>query len=315
MMMNLIKKTIIATILLSTAFSCGKKEGAPDTRSRINNIYSSERYTMGDVVLFEDQEHLSQQWFWDDDELYRIDYHENAPYSENFFYDGDQIIRTTIPAYKLRNDFAYDGRRLSSIHTYRADTLIYTVKVSHDGKKLTAIDIHYEQNLSDKGYGLEMMPTMHPLRLLTGDAIAHMVADDACRLSRQRKATNNAEQDIRYEFTWKDDDVVAVDAIAASETWHATLTYDNKNNPYSQLFGYHLGHEAVWGFMMMSEHNVLTLTRPYENSNDQLFTYTYSYDGDYPSQCTLAYSYLAPHNQTFEEVSYTVVRKERYEYK
>lgn len=311
-----LKKTRYAFVLLTVgtlAFgSCGKREGAPDIRGRLVQVYSEETMMMGESELYHYERHLSEQWNWDGKELYRIDYYDSPPYSEVFFYDGRQISRTTIPAYNIRNEFVYDGRMLERIDCYRKDTLLYSCRFRHEDDRMAGMDIHHTDNPATSNQKADLFyATFSPLM---GEMAGRLLAEDQKRLveSRQKKGCKGGYEE-QYDFTWNDDDVTLITHRVGSDLEETELSYDDGRNPYAQLFGYReINTSPVMGFRMLSEHNVISAT--VRGNETRVYNCSYQYDGKYPIRRTVTYSYEASDIQTLEETTYSCTHVDEYRY-
>jgi len=307
--MNYRHLTIYLSILLTllALVSCGPKEGVVDHRQRIDQIYASEKASLDGQALYEYNNLLAEQWNWDGNELYRIDYQFSTTYSENIFYDGrHRIIRTTVPAYRQRNDFRYDGRQLNYIDCYEADSLVSTIQFVHDGNVLTEIQ-RYDYRQSSAKIG-------NLFRQLLGTDLACAIEMGARRHRAQTKGNGTVRTDFHFE--WDDDDNVSrVTYNDGTQTQQIVLTYDEMHNPYSELYTSFMMDESIFGFAMMSRHNVVTMRMPYEMQSDLLFTYTYQYEDDYPTSRHLHYSYSSMNETDWTEALYEYDKTEVYSYR
>lgn len=309
-MSNIVKLSL--TLALLALFSCSKKEGAVDHRYRIDNIVAEENHYQDTLLFASIPTYLEEDWQWDGNELYRIDYLGDHAYSENFFLDNrNRITQTTIPAYNIMTVFHYDGRKLDRIDIYNHNELYSDMRFVHNDKRLDEIVCNYY-----------MADTSNPALVKICDPIASLFKNKVGTIhamestkSIEKLMKANAKQTVcvHYSLTWDDDNVTAINCSGPDGTYAITLTYDDKRNPYSQLFGYREITDPIYGFEMLSENNILTITMPYKDINNQLFTYTYQYDGKYPSRRTLTYSYPSI-NATFDSVTYKYERTETFNY-
>ena len=309
-MSKIVKLSLTLALLFSV--SCSKKEGAPDHRYRINNIVAEENHYHDNALFANIPSYVEEDWQWDGDELYRIDYLGDHAYSENFFLDNrDRIIQTTIPAYYIRTMFHYDGRKLERIDIYNHDELYSDMVFVHNDKRLSEIVCNYYMADTTNP---ALVKISNPLSAMLQNKVGEIHAME-CAKNVEKQLKTNAKQtvSVHYSLTWSDNNVTAINCSTPDGTYTITLTYDNHRNPYSQLFGYREMTDPVYGFEMLSENNILTITMPYNNIKNQLFTYTYQYDDEYPSRRTLAYSYRSI-NLTFDSVTYKYERTETFNY-
>ena len=287
-------------IILLALSSCGKWEGTVDSRQKIDYIMSKEVMTCDGEPYYSLDWHVSDRWQWDDDELYRIDHYDFNQFSENYFYDNhERISYTTVPALKIRTDFYYDGRKLEKIDCQKDGKQLYYILFQHDDKKLVGMEM-YRYPMADNDT-LNQKALMSPLSFLLGPDVAALI----------KSRNNNAKSDIqitKYTFTWTDGNITRIDC--PDEGWSSEIEYDKKRNPYSQLFGYSEMNGGMYRFEMLSRNNMLSLHQP-----DNDYSFSYEYDGDYPSQRTVSYTFYAINNNTWDTSLFTYTRTEKYSYK
>lgn len=306
--------TLAAIVLLLA--SCSKREGVLDKKNRIDAVYVEERHYQDNNLYHNTGSYVEEDWHWDGKEMYRIDYRGEHTYSENFFYGSHRCLqRTTVPAYDIRSEFFYDGRQLEHIDFYREDDKYLTVTFLHDDDLLTEIDCQYYQLATEADSQIVAILHRHnPIAALLGAEVhSKLEAENAKRLAAQCKRGEGSML-TRYELTWNDDNVSAIRCIDADGTRNIQLTYDDKRNPYRQLFGYREVTDPLFGFEMLSENNITSIRMPYGRNDNQLFTYRYDYDGDYPTARTLTYSYPTTNSVTFDSVTYKYEKDEKFVY-
>lgn len=277
---------LLCSFALCLMVGCGKKEGVIQTTKRLGQVFSEEHITFEGQPYYDSENHLSQQWNWDGDVLFRIDYRDNPPYSEVLYHDGSRLVATRVLAYGVRTELAYDGRKLESIDCFHNDTLFARYSFHHDGKTLTGFDLTIYHD-----YMPAVPRSLFRSALPIDDALVSYLDADFRNLSRQFAASAKSSSVAHYGFEWEDDDLVQVVCSSDNQTlWSARLTYDDKLNPYSQLLGYREFSNPLSDteFRCFSRHNVLSITRtPSTIAPD--YTYSYNYDGDWPLSRTLTY--------------------------
>lgn len=304
------------TVIVLLVASCAKREGVIDKKNRIEEVYAEERHYMDNNLFHSIESYVEEDWHWDGKEMYRIDYRGEHPYSENFFYGSHRCLeRTTVPAYNIRSEFFYDGRMLEHIDYYRDDEKYLTVTLLHDGENLTEIDCqYYSLSTESDSEAVAILHKRNPIAALLGAEVhSKLEAENTKRLAAQCKS-GKGPMLTRYELTWDGDNVSAIRCIDADGTRNILLSYDDKRNPYRQLFGYREITDPLFGFEMLSENNITSIRMPYGRNANQLFTYRYEYDGDYPSKRTLTYSYQTISVFSFDSVMYKYEKEERYVY-
>ena len=265
------------------------------TNSRkIDQVMASEFRYEDDQLVYSLNEYVEQQWIWDGKKVIRVDYRDENQYSENFFYDGRKLIKTTVPAYNLVSEFSYDGSLLEKIEISRDGNSVATLEFIHAGKVLDEIVCHRSVADSDMVWPMWSRYALAPI----------------C----ETRSAAKGGVSVHYKLTWNDENVERIDVSSDGiDPYTILLTYDNKVNPYSQLFGNHEMNESIFGFKMLSENNITSIVMPYPKQGIVHFDYSYSYDGDYPSSRNLTYSYPSL-SATFDSVTLRVEKNEKYTY-
>ena len=195
---------------------------------------------------------------------------------------------------------------------FRRDKLSATMSFIHDDDGVNEIVCRRIVADSDM---LWPMWTPMPLKVLLGNGVAEAIGRDVAAQMKQTRSMKSAAE-VHYALTWdKDHESVVSIAVSGSveKPYTITLSYDDKKNPYNQLFANHELNETIFGFRMLSEHNVTSIQKPYENNSEIDFRYSYTYDGDYPSSRKLNYKYLT-RSVSSDSVTIRVEKSEKYIY-
>ena len=281
---------------------------------RIDQVISSEKHFQNNQLFFSNVGFVAEDWHWDGKEMYRIDYGYDHPYSENFFYGSKRRIeRTTVPAYNIRSEYFYDGRELEHIDVYDKDELYCKMVFVHDEKKLVEVRCNY-YDVSDTTNPILAKSTCPLANLVGGDFGMQIAVDEVQRIGEKMAKGSKNNISVRYEFTWTDDNVTAVKCTDNEGVRNIVLTYDDKINPYSQLYGFRELNDPIFGFEMLSKNNILSIRMPYRNVENQMFRFSYEYDDDCPLRRVLTYSYQTYIVGEFESVDYRVEREENFSY-
>lgn len=310
--MDMKTRYLIFFVITALVFSgCGEREGVVSSKQKIDRVMASETQYYDDEQVFSRNDYVEEQWTWDKKKVIRIDYRGESQYSENFFYDGRKIISTTVPAYDLKSEFEYDGRKLNKISFYIKESLSATMSFVRGEDNISAIVFHRYGVGSEKS--LPAVASV-PLVALVGTDVANIIGQDAARQMQSDFPAAKSDQEVRYSLTWKNDNVERIDVSGLGSPYTITLTYDDKNNPYDQLFAYHDIEDPIFGFKMLSKHNVTFIRMPFENKGTVDFKYAYTYDDDYPSSRKLTYNYVTLRGIN-DTVTVRVEKTEKYIYK
>ncbi|MBP5189512.1 MAG: hypothetical protein J6031_01195 [Bacteroidales bacterium] len=308
-MKSLIIKVMMCTVLL-VVVACGKREGVIVKKYKIDEVMAFEKHYYNDALFHSVDSYVEEDWHWDGKEMYRIDYRSDHPYSENFFYGSHgRLERTTVPAYGISSEFHYDGRMLEHIDFYQDEKPLMTVSVVHGEKKIEEIDCQY-YNLDTNA----VVKCCNPLASLLGNEVASNLEKENAQRRLEQHKRGVKSLNMRYVLSWSDDNVTAIKCIDADGTRNIAISYDDKNNPYNQLYGYRELSDPLFGFEMLSENNILTIRMPYQRNKNQLFTYRYEYDGKCPTRRTLTYSYPTISVTTLDSVMFRYEKVETFVY-
>lgn len=131
-------------------------------------------------------------------------------------------------------------------------------------------------------------------------------------MERQAKDDSHTVTE-HYKLTWEDDNVTVVSCSIGDEHYEISLSYDDKNNPYRYLLGYHESDNFDHAFRL-SENNIVSITLPDTRIGASRYSYTYSYDGKFPTNRTLSYSYPSINTVTWDSVNIRCEMVETIEY-
>jgi len=310
------KKGIIIAIACVAAFaSCSKMEGRIDKHRKMDNVVMTEnRYNDG-ALYYTTGTYISEKWNWDGKEMYRVDYYGDSPYSENFFYDNRRrIVRTTVPAYDISSEISYDGRNIDHIDVYEAEQQLMRMDFVRGEKSINEIVCTYYKSVDDVAKLGAIVRGVPVVSTLGAEVVSAVAGNDVRMMAQKGSLSTKSGYTVRYALTWKDDNIVRVVRNDGAESTVITLSYDDKNNPYSQLMGYRELDDALFGFGMLCENNVTLMSMPYENHGVVDFKYSYEYEDDYPVKRTLNYTYNMLSSETWDSVSIRVEKIETMNY-
>ena len=307
--MNKTKGILFIFMTVAILSSCSTKEGAPDKKHRVGSITTVETRLMDGDQFYTSGDFISEKWNWDGNEMYRIDYGGFRAYSENFFYDRrGRIAYTTIPAYGLKAEYCYDGRKLESIDVTRNDDKYMSFLFTHnDEDKISSIDVT-SLLPSKKGIDNDIMNVItlalsRTMGAYGAKAIIGKVANDA----NKSNYSDSSFITNKFFLTWSGDNLIRV--AKSDNSYVVNLNYDNKYNPYLQLIGYHNMIEAGFRYQIMSKNNITSVTE----KNSPSISFTYQYKDDYPTHRVATYSYRTVNND-LDSVTITVNQSETITY-
>lgn len=276
------------------SFSSCKKEGVYKPKEKISRIY--EHYSDG-------EKELREVWTWDEKKLQRIDHYSDGgdlSWSEEFTYNKKgQVERVDCYEDSEYTEYTYDGRKLSKATYYYRGSIETEHIYKHDGENITEIEITYFDNkkrnshLRDEGY--------NPLRML-------LQGNNYQTLKNAIERIHTSIDIVTVKLEWEKKNVSKIEIIEGSYRFTADFKYDDKLNPFKNLFGLYVDGDVDEGYLL-SKNNVIEKHYT-ETSHGETYTgkreYSYSYDGKFPTVQRYTYSYQD--YDWYEDEYYTVTR-------
>lgn len=297
-MKNLIKLLPIAIALLFLATSC-EKEGVYNPKQKIAHLYATQTTTQNGVTTTIDK-YLWQNWNWDKNLLTSIDYYMpdgSLWYTESYQYDNQKRLIEISSTQDSKYAITYDGKHLSHIDCFYESELGQQIDFFYDGSLLTEIK---STIFEDKGKSARLLPAvLQFIPNLPEQAANHILA--------KINSTKSGNMISTYKIEWAGKNISKITEDMSSDYFSFTViseyTYDNKRNPFKNLFSTTFN-ELYNANNVVKDSSIQT----YSLSDDVFHSYTeyqYTYEGDYPTSKT----YLNNGN------TYTIARTEYYEYK
>ncbi len=283
---------LVSLMFLSTFTSCFKdKEGVYKPKEKISRIYRDSGYGDG--------KELREVWTWEKKQLQRIDHYSDnhISWSEEFTYNKKgQVERVDDYENSEYTEYTYDGRKLSKATYYDNGSIEEEYAFKHDGNKITEIECSYfgskrNSRLMDKGY--------NPLRMLL-----HENNYQTLKKAIENHPASRGIMTVKLE--WEKENVSKIEVTGGSYRYTVELKYDDKLNPFKNFFSLY-AEEAVAdeGDYSLSKNNVVE-ERFIEDGDTDIYKYSYSYDGKFPTVQRYTYSY--EEYDWYEEEYYTVTK-------
>ena len=300
------KRTLLiatAALLLLAASSCQKdQDGVYNPKKKISKISSSSSATPSDAVgySYDNPMLLNEQWTWDGDKLvsrtmFNADGEAEAQLT--YSYDGKRLtsIAYTANGYFCKTDFSYDGKKLSSAEHYSDGRHYCSVQFSHTDGKISAIDISYhlwdEKNVCT---GVSMLDMLLPLDIQMSEVCRQVNAKGELESPLAKNEKSWADNPTsRIELTWDGNNITKMVSTLEGDVQTGVFTYDDKRNPFCGMGVMYL-HLLVdiddWrqepSYFVYDRNNVLTCEYTHSSARTNT-TYTYTYEDDYPTTCTV----------------------------
>lgn len=306
-----------ATIVAAVCLLAGcQKEGKYNPKEKIANIYSeygsSSEYFDGQQWQTDNQyssgKQLSEVWTWDGKKLTQIDYPDDEyPETIRFSYDGSQLVEAVTDEQQIR--FTYDGKLLSKAEVFYLyggqPTLAMTYTFEHDGKKISRVTL--------SGMGMEPFNTnskaqhSHLQKLLLANFWPQSTAAQRA-IKKLQACASKDNQSITIDYTWDGDNVSKLQSQQQGFSVSVSFEYDDKNNPYQGFVLSGAGMSET-GVEFCNRNNIVKETYTYMDGQEDTESYSYEYDGKWPTSCTYHYTYQS---DDYRESSFTTTY---YEYK
>lgn len=284
------KKIILITtaaVVLATLFtfnSCNK-EGIYKPKEKISAIYegySAKIYMDGEQTQeVSVNKTLSERWTWDKKKLSQI---EGTDETVKFTYKNNQLIKAST--WDTEAEYFYKKSLLDKIEIKDKGQLVVSVSIDErNDKKITRLtyQISYDgfDFLSDKNLKnteialnndlspiLKMVLPVNFMKIMQKNAGKKQYKANFVTFTVEMSYSGNnmIEQKLIYEDN-------------STETY--IFTYDSKKNPYYKSFHMFL---MDGNSFSQSENNILTMYD--KDYPEDIITYSYEYDGDYPKKST-----------------------------
>lgn len=296
---------ILAVLATVAAFSsCSRdKEGEFTPKKKIKAVYV-EQSDNESGTWRSDGRFLNESYNWDEKLLASINYYDfgDFMFTETFNYDKkNRITGSTFsgdidPGFGT--EYTYDGKELKKISFKFNDIIGEEVVFAHSDGKISEVTItYYDIMLMRK----KAMQRVNPLRTILPPQTAEVIDQAVSEHAKNKK--DSEALSIKLQFTWDGKNVESVsfnykddyDDVKAKLDY----TYDKKRNPfYCLITAYDMIMDIMMDnilpsrfFSMLSKNNPLTLKGSFSEDGDEVeeisATYTYVYDGKWPTKSTL----------------------------
>ena len=262
--MNNFVKTMVFIVISAFLFSSCEKEGQYLPKRKITRIESS--YYIGEnSTAFHNG---AQSFEWEGDLLRAMRWDDNVNWAE-FEYDSQKRISKiyTHSDYPIVFQFIYEKKKLIKIEaeTPEGEQLEeYTFKRS--GNKIVEITI---TNVSSKA---NVGKVFNPLQFVLPIDVANCIIES--------KSKNPFEI---FRITWDGKNITECEQTGADNVtvMKNYWKYDNKTNPFKGLPMDELQE-------LYSANNVVESRIVYPDNTEQVYEYSYEYDGEFPVKRTWA---------------------------
>ena len=313
---------VMAFALLAGVSSCKKEmEGKYAPKEKIQSVYQEHAVYYGGEVIHQEPKFKSEEWSWVNDRLDRIVYFDQYTYEvgedeepeteyeqlyvQLFSYDDDGRLTKSeiLGQVNMEATCEYDGKELKTMTVKEDGEMVVTYQFNHDGKRITSFDL----TLSEEYWEMDekvakQLERVSPLRfVLSAEPATEVMAATKDCAKRAAKAGSKANALIHFEMEWNGDNVSQIGASYMGAMIQYNFNYDEKNNPFYNLFDIvNTVNDGFVPFMPLSKNNVIAIAIT-QSEDGETYTetvhYTYTYNSkDYPTS--------KKEEETYEESRY-----------
>lgn len=257
--------TAVAALILVTTFtSCDKDEaGVFNPKKKIAQIYYKD---------YDGQEYLTEQWTWDGDLLTKVDFYEDGQQVgfETYEY-ADKKLNKVIDNYLYYSLYTYDENNNYAKIEYYDDngTLVSDITFQYTNEKVSQMSV---TTYSETKQFFTMLKRSFIGKLLPAQEMNLMVKEI------KKNQANNAKSTTNIVLVYDGDNISSLTVGSYITTF---TNYDQYKNPMYFYFPFSNYYEET-NPSVFNVNNPGTMTTAY-GEFDLVTSYTYTYDGDYPT--------------------------------
>lgn len=263
---------LVALFVVFTFSSCDKDEaGIFNPDKKISKVYYKD---------YGDQEYLSEEYTWDGDLLTKVTFYDEGEQEgfENYEYI-DKKLNKVIDNYLYYSTYTYDGKYYSKIEYFNpGGTLISDIVFEYTNEKVSKMAVttyvvskHFNTMLERTVIG-KLLPAQETKVLLE---------------EIQKNQANNPKSTTNVVFVYDGDNITSLTVGTYITTF---ANYDTYKNPLYNYFPFSNFNEET-NPMVFQKNNPGSMTTSFSGV-DIVTNYTYTYDGDYPTNINTTTSYL-----------------------
>ena len=284
--MNLLAITMVLIGCIGFS-SCNKPEFNPERK--ISKIYDSYKMQLwrGDSLMYsnENSKNLSMIWRWEKNKLMTISWDMWDIY---FVYDKNQVTKMEMGDEECVFKYNKDKKR-ESAEVRENGELILSIKYAYSGDKVSTMTCTiYDGYKSDNKDFADKYKAMS--RFLLPESVNNQILAHKMK-EKKEKNTKADNYTFEYHFTYAGNNVSQLKMVDLEDGYIETYSfkYDSKKNPfYCSLSPYIADFFEASFSIGYSENNIIAI---YDEDGDLGESYSYVYDGDWPTQQIDKYEY------------------------
>lgn len=275
--------TAVAALILVTTFtSCDKDEaGVFNPKKKISQVYYKD---------YDGQEYLIEQWTWDGNLLTKVDFYEDGQQAgfETYEYT-DKKLNKVIDNYLYYSLYTYDENNNYAKIEYYDDngTLVSDITFQYTNEKVSQMSV---TTYSETKQFFTMLKRSFIGKLLPAQEMDLMVKEI------KKNQANNVKSTTNIVLVYDGDNISTLTIGSYITTF---TNYDQYKNPMYFYFPFNNYYEET-NPSVFNVNNPGAMTTSY-GELDLVTTYTYTYDGDYPT-------YVQTTTETFGQSITTTTR-------
>ena len=313
---------VMAFALLAGTSSCKKEmEGKYAPKEKINAVYTEETYWYNGSIESHEAKYKSEEWTWVKDRLDKIVYFNQYTYPtgegdemeteyeqtnlQTFTYDDDGRL-TKSEIFGMETYVAtceYDGKYLKTMTITEDRELLVSYQFNREGGKITSFDLTLGEDYFEMDEkSAKQLERVSPLRfVLDAKPAEEVMKATKCYAKRAVKVGSKANAILHFSMEWNGDNVSKIATSFMGETLRYDFNYDEKHNPFYNLFEMaNTLENGFMPFMPLSKNNVIGVARTMSEGGDvetETIQYSYTYNSkDYPTS--------KKEEETYEESKY-----------
>lgn len=263
---------LVALFVVFTFSSCDKDEaGIFNPDKKISKVYYKD---------YGSQEYLSEEYTWDGNLLTKVTFYDEGEQEgfENYEYI-DKKLNKVIDNYLYYSTYTYDGKYYSKIEYFNpGGTLISDIVFEYTNEKVskmaitTYMTVKHFNTMLERGIVGRLLPAQETKTLLE---------------EIQKNQANNPKSTTNVVFVYDGDNVTSLTVGTYITTF---ANYDTYKNPLYNYFPFSNFNEET-NPMVFQKNNPGSMTTSFSGV-DIVTNYSYTYDGDYPTNINTTTSYL-----------------------
>ena len=305
------KRFVICLVAIGLIFSFNacKKDGVYNPSKKVSKIYTEEYlYDSADNVIGSIPV-LSENYTWDKNRLKELVRYKRGIQEEKqiFVYDGNRLVRIdhVDPEYPTdimsQTIFSYEGSKLHKATLLDWGYIEAEIEYIYDKNKISEIVYTI--------YGAALDNILEPLKQVLDPNVVEVLKSDkeilACMEAKNGLTHKAGVRTMKMLLEWEKDNISQISMENNNFIYNASLTYDNKKNPfYSRPIEQFTPEYADFFSFFCNKNNIVHVEVTYSIGLTETLSIEYEYDGSYPVKQTILPSNAGPDDVIIKHIEY-----------